>query len=113
MGAISEQDVAALLEVITTVRPTRLEPCPASVLSAPVRLIRSDACVGYQEADVSGRFRVVERMEIIGEPPSRAAEPAFHTLGVDVRTPTVRPHTRALPDLRHRPRSALARGTAP
>ncbi|HEX2765407.1 MAG TPA: helix-turn-helix transcriptional regulator [Candidatus Limnocylindria bacterium] len=37
--------------------------------------------MGYQEADVSGEFRVLEIVEVIGTPPSRTTEQAFHTLG--------------------------------
>jgi DNA-binding CsgD family transcriptional regulator len=51
------------------------------VLLGLAGLIPSDACVGYQEADVSGDFRVVDLVEVIGVPPSATAERAFHTLG--------------------------------
>lgn len=58
-----------------------LDPFPPSVLFGLVRLIPSDACVGYQEAEVSTGFRVVELVEVIGSPPSPKTERAFHTLG--------------------------------
>ncbi len=57
------------------------EPFPPSVLFGLARLIPSDACVGYQEVDVSGRLRIVELIEVIGVPPSPKTEDAFHTLG--------------------------------
>lgn len=82
MAAISERDATALLAVVQDgASDTGLEPFPSSVLSALARLIGSDACVGYQEADVSGRWRAVEVLEVVGEPPSRAVEDAFHALG--------------------------------
>jgi DNA-binding CsgD family transcriptional regulator len=57
------------------------DPFPPSVLFALARLIPSDACVGYQEADVTGDIRVVELLEVIGTPPSPDAEAAFLTHG--------------------------------
>ena len=62
-------------------RDTGHEPFPPSVLFGLAELIPSDACVGYQEADVAGEFRVVELIEVIGTPPSPQAELAFHTHG--------------------------------
>ena len=60
---------------------TGSDPLPRSVLLDLARLIPSDACVGYQEADIQNRFRVVEVLEVIGTPPSAAEERAFQTLG--------------------------------
>lgn len=57
------------------------DPIPRSVLLGLARLIPSDACVGYQEADVASGFGVVEVFEVIGTPPSAETERAFHTLG--------------------------------
>lgn len=82
MKTIGEGDVAALLEVVhDAASASDGDPFPQSVLWALTRLIPSDACVGYQEADVSGAFRVVEQVEIVGEQPSPAVEQAFLTLG--------------------------------
>lgn len=82
MATISERDTAALLELVHdgAVDDSR-EPFPSRVLRALSELIPSDACVGYQEADVAGRFRVVDQVEVVGEPPSPATEAAFDTLG--------------------------------
>jgi DNA-binding CsgD family transcriptional regulator len=82
MRAVSEPDVAALLDVVHDgASADDLEPFPRSVLWALVELIPSDACVGYQEADVRGRFGVVEQVEIVGEQPSASVEAAFHSFG--------------------------------
>ena len=82
MTAISERDVAALLDIVHDgASDADGEPFPTRVLSALARLIPSDAYVGYQEADVAGRFRVVELVEVVGEPASAAIEGAFHTYG--------------------------------
>ncbi len=72
VGAISERDAASLLEVIHAGASERgQESFPASVLWALSRLIPSDACVGYEETDIAAsRFRVLDLLEIIGEPPS-------------------------------------------
>lgn len=80
--AISERDAAALLDIVHdgAAADTR-EPFPASVLLAMSRLIPSDACVGYQEADVAGNLRVVELVEVVGEEVSPAAAAAYDTLG--------------------------------
>jgi DNA-binding CsgD family transcriptional regulator len=82
VALISTSDAASLLEVVHDgASDVGREPFPSNVLSALARLIPSDACVGYQEAHVAGRFRVVDQVEIIGEPPSPPVEAAFHTLG--------------------------------
>ncbi len=82
MTTISERDTAALLELVHDgADDVAREPFPSRVLLALSQLIPSDACVGYQEADVTGRFRVVEQVEVVGEPPSPATEAAFDTLG--------------------------------
>lgn len=82
MTRIDSRDAASLLDLVQDgARHTGPEPFPPGVLLGLARLIPSDACVGYQEADVSGPFRVVELVEVIGTPPSRTTERAFHTLG--------------------------------
>lgn len=82
MASIDAGDAASLLELVHAgARAAGYEPFPPSVLSALARLIPSDACVGYQEADISGPFRVVELVEVVGTPPSPTTERAFHTLG--------------------------------
>jgi len=82
MTTISERDTAALLELVHDgATDVSREPFPSRVLLALSRLIPSDACVGYQEADVAGRFRVVDQVEVVGEQPSPATEAAFDTLG--------------------------------
>ena len=79
---ISERDAASLLEIVHDgARDAGREPFPSSVLGALARSIPSNACVGYQEADVAGKFRVIDLVEVVGEPPSPSAEAAFHTLG--------------------------------
>lgn len=78
---IGERDAASLLEIVHDgAAAAAREPFPSSVRWAPTRLIPSDACVGYQEANLTGKFRVVESVEV-GEPPSASVEAAFHTLG--------------------------------
>jgi len=80
--AISERDAVALLEIVHEgASDVGRESFPSSVLWALSRLIPSDACVGYQEADVAGGFRVVDLIEVVGEPLSPAAEAAYDTLG--------------------------------
>lgn len=80
--AISERDAAALLDIVHDgAADVSREPFPASVLLAMARLIPSDACVGYQEADLAGPFRVVELVEVVGEKVSPAAAAAYDTLG--------------------------------
>ena len=82
MPRIDAGDAASLLQIVHDgARDGGLDPFPPSVLLGLARLIPSDACVGYQEADVSGDFRVVELVEVIGTPPSPKTERAFHTLG--------------------------------
>ncbi len=82
MTTISERDAAALLKLVHDgADDVGREPFPSRVLLALSQFIPSDACVGYQEADVTGRFRVVEQVEVVGEPPSPATEAAFDTLG--------------------------------
>lgn len=49
-----------------------------------VELIPSDACAGYQEGDVSdpsGRFRLVEQVRLVGDPPSQPMREAFDAIG--------------------------------
>jgi DNA-binding CsgD family transcriptional regulator len=80
--SIDSRDAAALLEIVHQgARAVGHEPFPASVLLGLAQLIPSDACVGYQEADVASGFRVVELIEVIGTPPTPATEQAFLTLG--------------------------------
>ena len=82
MARIDGRDAAALLELVHDgAHDTGLDPFPPSVLFDLARLIPSDACVGYQEADVTGHFRVVELVEVIGTPVSAKTERAFHTHG--------------------------------
>lgn len=82
MPSISGRDTAALLEIVHDgALDTGHDPFPPSVLLGLAQLIPSDACVGYQEADVSNGFGVVELIEVIGTPPAPKTERAFHTLG--------------------------------
>ncbi len=82
MASISERDTAALLELVHDgAADVSREPFPSRVLLALSQLIPSDACVGYQEADVAGRFRVVDQVEVVGEQPSPATKAAFDALG--------------------------------
>ena len=82
MARIDGRDAAPLLDLVHDgARESGRDPFPPGVLLSLARLIPSDACVGYQEADVSGDFRVVELVEVIGMPPSARTERAFHTLG--------------------------------
>jgi DNA-binding CsgD family transcriptional regulator len=80
--AVSEHHAAGLLNLVHegATNDSR-EPFPSQVLLALARLIPSDSCVGYQEADVAGRIRVVELVEVVGVAPSPATEDAFDTLG--------------------------------
>jgi DNA-binding CsgD family transcriptional regulator len=48
------------------------EPFPSRVLASMERLIRSDAFVGYEEAEFVGGFRIVEELDVVGEPPTPA-----------------------------------------
>jgi hypothetical protein len=80
---ITERDTTALLELVHDgAAADGQEPFPPEVLHALSRLIPSDACVGYQEADVAGTFRVVELVEVIGEPIAPAAQAAYDTVGL-------------------------------
>ena len=82
MTVISERDAAALLDIVHDgAADVALEPFPSSVLCALSRLIPSDACVGYQEAEVAPRFRVVNLVEVVGHPLSPEGEAAVETLG--------------------------------
>jgi DNA-binding CsgD family transcriptional regulator len=80
--SIDARDAASLLEIVHNgALDDGIDPFPRRVLLDLAELIPSDACVGYQEAEVAGRFRVVEPVEVIGMPPSPTTEGAFHTLG--------------------------------
>jgi DNA-binding CsgD family transcriptional regulator len=80
--SVDARDAAALLEIVHDgARDEGVDPLPRSVLLGLARLIPSDACVGYQEADVADDFRVVELVEVIGTPPSAETEAAFHAFG--------------------------------
>jgi DNA-binding CsgD family transcriptional regulator len=82
VASIRASDAAALLEIVHDgAQESGRDPFPPSVLFGLARLIPSDACVGYQEADVSEDIRVVELLEVIGTPPSPKAEAAFHSHG--------------------------------
>jgi DNA-binding CsgD family transcriptional regulator len=82
MTYVSQRDAAALLEIVhdAAVDDSR-EAFPSSVLRALADLIRSDACVGYQELDLLTPFRVVDLIEVVGEQPSPKTEEAFYTHG--------------------------------
>jgi DNA-binding CsgD family transcriptional regulator len=83
MTTISQRDTTALLEVVHDgAADTDREPFPSVVLHMIAELIPSDACVGYQEADVARGFRVVDLVEVIGEPLSAEAEAAYDTFGL-------------------------------
>jgi DNA-binding CsgD family transcriptional regulator len=82
VARIDGRDAASLLELVHNgARETGLDPFPPAILLGLAGLIPSDACVGYQEADISGAFRVVEVVEVIGTPPSATEERAFRTFG--------------------------------
>lgn len=82
MARLTTGDAASLLELVHDgAHSGGRDPFPPSVLFALARLIPSDACVGYQEADITGDFRVVDLVEVIGVPPSPKTEGAFHSLG--------------------------------
>jgi DNA-binding CsgD family transcriptional regulator len=82
MARLSAGDAASLLELVHDgAHSGGREPFPPTVLFGLARLIPSDACVGYQEADIAGDFRVVDLVEVIGVPPSPRTEGAFHSLG--------------------------------
>ena len=82
MASIDASDAASLLQIVHDgALDNGDDPLPRNVLLDLARLIPSDACVGYQEADIAGRLRVIELVEVIGTPPSAKTESAFHTLG--------------------------------
>ena len=82
MASIDARDTASLLQIVHDgALDLGYDAFPRGVLLDLARLISSDACVGYQEADVTSRFRVVELVAVIGTPPSPKTEGAFHTLG--------------------------------
>ena len=82
MASIDARDAASLLQIVHDgALDVGRDPFPREVLLSLARLIPSDACVGYQDADVATGFRVVELVEVIGTPPSAKTERAFHTLG--------------------------------
>jgi DNA-binding CsgD family transcriptional regulator len=82
MEGISERDASALLEIVHDgASEAGVEPFPSSVLHALLELIPSDAYVAYQEADVSRRFGWVEKVDVVGDPPSKAIQEAIQTLG--------------------------------
>src|SRR5690349_20094600 len=71
VAALGTRDVSALLGIVEIgARDTGSEPFPSAVLQALSEVIPSDACVGYQEADVRGAFRAVDVVEVVGEPVS-------------------------------------------
>ena len=81
MASIRSRDARGLLELVHEgLTANGVEPFPPNVLHDLARLIPSDACVGYQEADITGGFRVVEQVEVIGEQPTAAVEEAFRAL---------------------------------
>ena len=80
--AVTARDAAALLDVVHEgLSANGTEPFPPDVLRSLVRLIPSDACVGYQDAVVSPQFAVVDVVEVRGEPISAAIEEAYIALG--------------------------------
>ncbi len=83
MTSIDARDAASLLEIVHDgSSDVSQHPFPPSVLFGLARLIPSDACVGYQDADVTnGGLRVIELVEVIGRAPSPKTERAFQTLG--------------------------------
>ncbi len=79
---IDGRDAASLLEIVHNgAWDDGVDPFPRRVLVDLARLIPSDACVGYQDAEVADHFRVVELVEVVGTPPSPETERALHTLG--------------------------------
>ena len=86
MASIRSRDARGLLELVHEgLTANGVEPFPPNVLHDLARLIPSDACVGYQEADITGEFRVVEQVEVIGEQPTAAVEEAFRALCGEIR----------------------------
>lgn len=79
---MTARDAAALLDIVHEgLSAVGTEPFPPEVLRRLVALIPSDAYVGYQEAAVTGRLKVVELVEIVGEPVTAAIEDAYVALG--------------------------------
>jgi DNA-binding CsgD family transcriptional regulator len=75
MVAISDRDAAALLEIVFEgASEDGTEPFPSSVLSGLARLIPSDVFVGYEEDDLSGGFRVVDEVDVVGDDGPATAE---------------------------------------
>jgi DNA-binding CsgD family transcriptional regulator len=81
VAVLHERDVSAMLGIVEiSALDSGLEPFPSAVLTALADLIPSDACVGYQEADISGKFRAVETLDV-GKPVARKTEKALHAFG--------------------------------
>jgi DNA-binding CsgD family transcriptional regulator len=79
--AVRARDVKALLEFVALgYEAEGTEPFPPSVLWELVRLIPSDAVVGYQESDIRECFEIIDVVEIVGEPPSAAVKQAYLAL---------------------------------
>jgi DNA-binding CsgD family transcriptional regulator len=75
VASISENDAAALLEIVYSgASDNGTEPFPSSVLSSLAELVPSDVFVGYEEADFGGGFRVVEEVDVVGEDGQAKAE---------------------------------------
>jgi hypothetical protein len=67
MSAVSERDVAALLDLVHEgATANGQESFPSIVLWRLARLIPSDALVGYQDVDVASGCFVLDRVEIFG-----------------------------------------------
>ncbi len=82
MATIDARDAASLLQLVhDAALDVGHDAFPRATLLDLARLIPSDACVGYQEADFTGKFRVVELVEVIGTPPSPETRRAFDSLG--------------------------------
>ena len=79
---LRSSDAAALLDIVAHGLSTDgNDSFPAAVLREVERLIPSDAFVGYQEGDISSTFRVVELVEVVGEPVPPQIEDAYRALG--------------------------------
>lgn len=79
---LRSSDAAALLDIVADgLSSAGTEPFPPVVLRKLERLVPSDAFVGYQEGDISGTLRVVELVEVVGEPVPPAIEDAYRALG--------------------------------
>lgn len=85
MASISDRDASALLEIVSIgASDNGTEPFPSTVLAGLARLIPSDVFVGYEEADFSDGFRVVEEVDVVGEDGPATAESladVFHEYG--------------------------------